>query len=79
LEIAHLGGIVALVGMIGAAVGTVAGSKVAVKLLQRAHERFEDAVWKAIDADREKAQKLAERVTKIEAICEERAREGVCT
>jgi hypothetical protein len=54
------------------------GAKVTVSLLQRAHERFEDSVWRAIDSDREKASKIAERVATMEAVCEERSKEGSC-
>jgi hypothetical protein len=73
-----LAGAVAVIGLVGGAAGTVIGSKVSVKLLQRAHERFEDAVWKAIDSDRDKAMKIAERVAKIEAVCDLRQKEGTC-
>ena len=78
MDATYLGAIVSGVGLLSGAVGTVVGSKVAVTLLQRAHERFEDAVWKAIDADREKNQKLAERMSALEATCRERSREGGC-
>ena len=73
-----LAGTVAVIGLIGGAAGTIIGSKVAVVLLQRAHERFEDAVWKAIDGDREKSAKVSERVAKVEAVCELRHKEGAC-
>ena len=69
-------GVVAIIGLTGGAAGTVIGSKIAVSLLQRAHERFEDAVWKAIDGDREKAAKISERMAKVEAICELRHKEN---
>ncbi len=72
------GYIVAGVGLISGLVGTVAGSKVAVSLLQRAHERFEDAVWKTFDGEREKMGKIAERVAKVEAVCDNRKKEGIC-
>ena len=71
-------GVVAIIGLTGAAAGTVVGSKIAVSLLQRAHERFEDAVWKAIESDREKAERVRERITKIEAVCDLRNKEGAC-
>ncbi len=74
----YLGAIVAAIGLICGAVGTVVGSKVAVALLQRAHERFEDAVWKAINSDREKSQKLAEDMAALKAICRERSHTGGC-
>jgi len=73
-----IGGIVAAIGLIAGAGGTVIGSKVAVTLLQRAHERFEDAVWRAIDTDREKASLVSERLAKVEAICDLKKREGTC-
>ena len=78
MDLTHLGGIVALIGLVASIAGTMIGAKVAVALLQRAHERFEDAVWKAIDGDREKASKVSERVAKIEAVCEERGKGGTC-
>ncbi len=71
-------GIVAAIGLIAGAAGTLIGSKVAVTLLQRAHERFEDAVWKAIDGDRDKAAKIAERLAKVEAICDLKRENGKC-
>ncbi len=71
-------GIVAAIGLIAGAGGTLIGSKVAVTLLQRAHERFEDAVWKAIDGDRDKAAKIAERLAKVEAICDLKRENGKC-
>lgn len=70
--------IVAGVGLISGIAGSIGGSKIAVSLLQRAHERFEDAVWKAIDGEREKSSKVAERIAKVEAICDNRKKEGAC-
>ena len=78
MDATYLGGILAGVGLLSGAVGTVVGSKVAVTLLQRAHERFEDAVWLAIKEDRKERQHLAEKVAAIEATCRERSREGGC-
>lgn len=78
MDITHLGGIVALIGLVASSAGTIIGAKVAISMLQRAHERFEDAVWKAINIDRDKASKIAERVATMEAICKERAKGDIC-
>jgi len=78
IDMTHLGGIVALIGVIAAAAGTVIGSKVSISLLRNAHDRFEDSVWKAIDHERAKAQGVAERLAAVEAVCRERARDGGC-
>ncbi len=75
MDLTSIGGIVAGIGLLASIVGTVVGAKVAVELLQRAHERFEDAVWKAIDKERDKTAAIIERVAKVEAICKERSAE----
>ena len=74
----ELAGVVAIIGMIAGAVGTVVGSKVAVTLLQRAHERFEDSVWKAINGSQVKVASVSERLAAVEAVCEIKKKEGVC-
>ena len=71
-------GIAAAIGLIAGAVGTVVGSKVSVTLLQRAHERFEDAVWKAINGSQSKVASVSERLAAVEAVCEMKKKEGVC-
>ena len=78
MDTTHLSGIVAFIGLVASIAGTMIGAKVAVSLLQRAHERFEDAVWKAIEGDREKTSKITERVATMEATCKERAKGGIC-
>jgi hypothetical protein len=74
----HLGGIVALVGLIAAAVGTVVGAKVSVSLLRSAHERFEDSVWQTIRDERKEREAIALRVAKVEGICEATRIKGGC-
>lgn len=78
MDLTYLGGIVALIGLIASAVGTIIGSKVSVSLLRHAHDRFEDAVWKAINADRIERGELSGRVSKIEGICEATRNQGGC-
>ena len=78
MDITYLGAIVALIGLVASAVGTVVGAKVSIKLLQAAHDRFEDAVWKAIDGERAERGLIAGRVSKIEGICEATRNKGGC-
>lgn len=74
----ELVGVVAAIGLIAGAVGTVIGSKVSVTLLREAHNRFEDSVWRDIKSHQKQISEVSERVAKVEAVCEERKKEGTC-
>ena len=78
MDITHLGGIVAGIGLLASIAGTVIGAKVTLALLQASFQRFEKAVWEAIEKDRDKAEKVSERLAKVEAICDLKRREGIC-
>jgi hypothetical protein len=78
LDLTHLGGIVALIGSIAAAVGTVVGSKISISLLRSAHERFEDSVWESIRDERKEREAISVRLSKVEGICEATRIKGGC-
>ena len=78
MDLTYLGAIVALIGLVASAVGTVVGAKVSIKLLQAAHDKFEKAVWEAIGDDRAERGLIAGRVSHIEGICEATRNKGGC-
>ena len=78
MDITYLGAIVALIGLVASISGTVVGAKVSIKLLQAAHDKFEKAVWEAIDGERAERGLISGRVSKMEGICEVTRNKGGC-